>query len=89
VECSQGDDGYVLRYFINFPEPEYIGVPRPPNKVEAVEFYHAGMDHYFVAASTQDIHDLDTGVHEGWSRTGYSFFVLDAASGIGVTVCRD
>ena len=88
VEGSQGDDGYVLRYFINFPTPEYIGVPPPPNKVQAVEFYHSGMDHYFITASASDIHDLDTGVQQGWSRTGYSFFVWDAAGGNGVPVCR-
>jgi aerobic-type carbon monoxide dehydrogenase small subunit (CoxS/CutS family) len=32
VDGSQGDDGYVLRYFINFPVPEYFGVPLPPNR---------------------------------------------------------
>jgi hypothetical protein len=88
VDGSLGDDGYVLRYFINFPVPEYFGVPLPPNRVEAVEFYHGGMDHYFVAATAQDIHDLDTGVHAGWSRTGYSFFVWDGAGTGTVPVCR-
>ena len=88
VEGSQGDDGYVLRYFINFPTPEYIGVAPPPNKVEAVEFYHGGMDHYFVAATAQDIRDLDTGVHSGWWRTGYSIFVWDAPGSATVPVCR-
>ena len=91
VPGSQGDDGYVLRYFINFPTPEYMGVPVPPPnraRTNAIEFYHAGLDHYFIAATPQDIHDLDTGVQPGWSRTGYSFFVWADAGGNSVPVCR-
>ncbi len=84
VPGSQGDDGYVLRYFINFPVPEYLGVSR----LSAVEFYHAGMDHYFITASAQEIHDLDTHVRPGWSRTGYSFFVWTATGGAAFPVCR-
>ena len=89
VQGSQGDDGYVLRYFINFPTPEYMGVSPPEKvKVSAIEFYHAGLDHYFIAATPQEIHDIDTGVHPGWSRTGHSFFVWVAAGGDAVPVCR-
>ena len=82
------NDGYVVRYWINFQTPEYIGVPRPPNKVAAIEFYHAGFDHYFIAASAQDAFDLDSGVHPGWARTGYVFNVWDAPSSTNGAVCR-
>jgi hypothetical protein len=82
------NDGYVERYAIPIPDPETFGLPPPPNKLLAVEFYHAGYDHYFVAASAQDIIDLDTGVHPGWSRTGYSFHVWDGADGRTNPVCR-
>ena len=82
------NDGYIERYTINFPTPEYIGVVVPPNKLAAVEFYHAGYDHYFVAASAQDIIDLDTGVHPGWMRTGYGFNVWESAGGSTNPVCR-
>jgi hypothetical protein len=85
---SPGDDGYVARYWINFLAPEYIGVPQPPNRVEAVEFYHAVLDHYFVAVTAKEISDLDMGLHPGWWRTGYSFFVWDAAGGRSGPVCR-
>jgi hypothetical protein len=88
TDGTSTNDGYVERYAINFPDPEYIGVPVPPNKLSAVEFYHAGYDHYFVAASAQDIIDLDTGVHPGWSRTGYSFNVWESAGGGTNPVCR-
>jgi hypothetical protein len=90
VQGSQGDDGYVLRYFINFPTPEYLGVPVPTARatLDAIEFYHAGLDHYFIAAAPQEIHDLDTGVHPGWSRTGHSFSVWGDAGANSVPVCR-
>jgi hypothetical protein len=85
---SPANDGYVERFAINISEPEYIGVPLPPSKLIAVEFYHAGYDHYFVAASLQDVIDLDTGVHPGWVRTGYSFYVWDGPSAGTNPVCR-
>ena len=81
------NDGYVERYAIPIPDPEYFGVT-PANKLLSVEFYHAGYDHYFVAASAQDVIDLDTGVHPGWARTGYSFNVWDRTDGRTNPVCR-
>jgi hypothetical protein len=82
------DDGYVERYWINFQTPEHIGGAPSPSKLTSVEFYHAGFDHYFVAASAQDIIDLDTGVHPGWARTSYTFQVWDSAGGNTNPVCR-
>jgi hypothetical protein len=37
-----------------------------------VEYYHAGLDHYFMTQDPSEIRDLDTGVHPGWVRTGES-----------------
>ena len=88
VGVPPANDGYVERYAINITDPEYFGVPPPPNKVLAIEFYHAGYDHYFVAATTQDAIDLDTGVHPGWIRTGYTFNVWDGTDGRTNPVCR-
>jgi hypothetical protein len=48
--------------------------------VDAVEFYHAGFDHYFVTASADEINKLDTGVFQGWQRTGLSFKVADPST---------
>jgi hypothetical protein len=59
--------------------------------VPAVEFYHAGLDDYFVTASPSEIQDLDNGVHAGWVRTGLRFLVYTdpAAAPAGVQpVCR-
>lgn len=54
----------------------------------AVEFYNAGLDHYFVSHITQEIADLDNGVHPGWARTGQSFRVFTASSAQTSPVCR-
>ena len=82
------DNGYVARNWINFTTPEYIGIPPPAKTETAIEFYHAGFDHYFVAATAQDIFDLDTGVHPGWARTTYSFNVWNGPANDTNPVCR-
>ena len=56
----------------------------------AIEYYHAALDHYFITADPKEIADLDTGIHVGWSRTGYRFAVIKAGSATPGTspVCR-
>jgi len=44
---------------------------------QAVEFYHSGLDHYFISAEPTEISDLDSGKHPGWARTGYKFSVVN------------
>jgi probable HAF family extracellular repeat protein len=57
-------------------------------KVEAVEYWHAGFDHYFVTAIAAEITGLDNGTIAGWSRTGQTYFVY-AETPIGASpVCR-
>lgn len=58
--------------------------------LDAVEYYNAGLDHYFVTASADEIAKLDAGVFAGWQRTGYSFAVVDPATPVtgSVPVCR-
>jgi hypothetical protein len=59
--------------------------------VTAVEFYHAGLDHYFISALAGDIDALDTGRIAGWVRTGQSFAVFPtqaASGGSAQAVCR-
>jgi hypothetical protein len=53
-----------------------VAVPKPaapPITVTIVEYYHAGLDHYFITGIPQEIADLDNGVHSGWTRTGQTF----------------
>ena len=58
--------------------------------VDAIEFYNASLDHYFVTVFPDEINKLDTGVLVGWQRTGLDFKVIDpASSSPGDTpVCR-
>jgi hypothetical protein len=57
--------------------------------VDAIEYYHAQFDHYFVTANADEIAKLDSGAFSGWQRTGESFKVLDPATGAGgLAVCR-
>ncbi|MEO7158544.1 MAG: hypothetical protein ABI039_13330, partial [Vicinamibacterales bacterium] len=57
---------------------------------EIVEFYNQSLDHYFISADAKEIQDLDSGLHAGWSRTGYRFPGIKIGSGQPATtpVCR-
>lgn len=58
----------------------------------AVEFYHAGLDHFFMAAGQDEIDILSSGQGPGWAVTGHSFKVHrripPAALMTIVPVCR-
>ena len=56
---------------------------------EAVEYHHAGFDHYFVTAFAGEIALLDGGGFGGaWRRTGESFPVWTAPQPSTVETCR-
>ena len=59
-----------------------------PATVDVIEFYHGGLDHYFISAASAEIADLDNGVHAGWARTGLSFRAHAAAAMGTSPVCR-
>ena len=62
--------------------------PPPPGAAAAIEYYHAGFDHYFISASADEIGKLDAGTFAGWVRTGRQFNVFGApATGLR-TACR-
>lgn len=66
-------------------------LPPPIAIVEVDEFYNAALQHYFITADATEKHDLDTGVHPGWTRTGESFKAYVAGSSASGTinpVCR-
>ena len=59
--------------------------PLVPAPVDAVEYYDAARDHYFISASAPDIDALDSGRVSGWQRTGETFGVgVDRVSNIGI-----
>lgn len=48
--------------------------PAPPDSTATfVEFYHAGLDHYFYSGDTGEIAAVDAGKVGPWTRTGKSF----------------
>jgi hypothetical protein len=54
----------------------------------SVEYYHAGLDHFFVSSLAADIDALDSGRFGGWARTGQTFGAA-AHAGAGLApVCR-
>jgi hypothetical protein len=54
----------------------------------AVEYYNAGLDHYFVTSLADEIGKLDDGTIGGWVRTGSSFGVFAADAAGYAPVCR-
>ncbi len=54
-----------------------------------VEYYHAGLDHYFITWVPDEIAKLDAGtVIKGWVRTGQQFRTYTSAQGGASPVCR-
>jgi hypothetical protein len=60
----------------------------PPPAATAVEYYNAGLDHYFVTSLQDEIAALDRGAFVGWTRTGESFGVYPSGPVSGSPVCR-
>jgi hypothetical protein len=66
-----------------------FGIPPPaPATADAIEYYHAVFDHYFVTTIADEITKLDNGTFVGWTRTGRQFKVYTASSASLSTVCR-
>ncbi|MFO1315549.1 MAG: choice-of-anchor D domain-containing protein [Burkholderiales bacterium] len=65
------------------------GTPPPVGTAAlAVEYYHAGFDHYFMTYIQDEITKLDNGTFKGWTRTGKSFKVYPSAAAGLNAVCR-
>ncbi|MEP7328725.1 MAG: sialidase family protein [Betaproteobacteria bacterium] len=58
----------------------------------AIEYYHAGFDHYFLTRLPAEIDALDGGRLQGWTRTGRAFRIYVSAAAAGSVavnpVCR-
>ena len=64
--------------------------PSPPT-VDAIEFYNASLNHYFLTAVPQEADAIDKGaVGPGWVRTGFTFraYAADADAKEAMPVCR-
>ena len=64
------------------------GVANPGGVVVAVEFYHAGLDHYFISTNPVEIDNLDSGRTVGWVRTGLRFLAYPTQVEGTSPVCR-
>jgi len=57
--------------------------------VDVVEYYHAGLDHYFITWRSDEIAALDAGTTiRGWVRTGQAFRAYATAQGGSSPICR-
>lgn len=67
-------------------------LPPPVGLVDVIEYYHIGLDHYFITASGAEIAALDGGFPAGWTRTGHQFKAFAVGSSGGgpsaSPVCR-
>ncbi len=75
----------ICQAFLLDPLP---GAVDPPSKVAAVEFRHAGFDHYFLTVDPVEIAALDAGAFAGWTRTGESINVYPSPVAGTATMCR-
>jgi hypothetical protein len=64
------------------------GTAAGSNTVDAVEYYYAEFDSYFVTAQPDEVVKLDNGVFAGWARTGLAFKVHPIGTSGSLTVCR-
>ena len=60
----------------------------PDGQAVAVEFYNAGLDHFFITTDANEINLLDTGVLRGWERTGVRFLAYNQPAPGANPVCR-
>jgi glucose/arabinose dehydrogenase len=69
-----GEDEQGELYFADYGRGQVRRfVPQSGDRGDAIEYYHAGLDHYFVSAAPSDINALDAGLLTGWRRTGETF----------------
>ncbi|HVE50602.1 MAG TPA: hypothetical protein VNG69_13425 [Casimicrobiaceae bacterium] len=69
----------------------FLLLAAPARAVDMIEYYHAGLDHYFITRFANEIQDLDSGTLRGWVRTGQSIQVFDAGDSRlagSLPVCR-
>ena len=68
-----------------------VAVPRAEAIVTVVEYYHAGLKHFFMTADAAEIGNLDAGAFGGvWKRTGQTFgaWAINGRPADSSPVCR-
>jgi hypothetical protein len=64
------------------------GPMAPAPTVDVIEFYDAALDHYFMSSLASEIAALDSGLFQGWARTGQSFKAYPLPETGANPVCR-
>ncbi len=85
---SFGEDERGGLYFADGPAIYRLLDDTSPQVVTVVEYYNAGLDHYFVTSLPLEIDALDRGVLAGWARTGAAFGAYAHATAGIAPVCR-
>ncbi len=76
-----GDD----RLLIDYTAPAALDT----GQRDAIEYYNASLNHYFMTTEPAEAAMLDAGVIvPGWKRTGFQFKAGTIDSGVGVAACR-
>jgi hypothetical protein len=68
-----------------------IAAPAAPPTVDVIEFFNAGLDHYFLTAVADEAAAIDRGVvGPGWARTGFTFraYAADTEAPGALPACR-
>jgi len=89
VSYSSGATNYSHEAVLRFTVADSGAATAWP-LVHAVEYFHAGLDRYFITADLREIGALDNNLIRGWSRTGEDFpvFPADGIPGDSGPVCR-
>lgn len=88
---SSGTDAIVATAAVNGVQVAATGSMTwaTTGSAEVVEYYHAGLDHYFITWLPAEIAILDAGeTITGWTRTGYGFRAYATAQAGTSPVCR-
>jgi hypothetical protein len=82
VSMATSDGEYVVPVRVT-------GIAGGPSTIDAVEYYNAGLDHYFISWVGNEIAILDAGVKShGWARTGEVIRTYPASQPGASPVCR-
>jgi Matrixin/Abnormal spindle-like microcephaly-assoc'd, ASPM-SPD-2-Hydin len=85
-----GGDGGRTSIPIQGAGGSVIATPDPSPAVPAtvVEFYRSASDHYFITIAPDEIAALDTGLFQGWARTGLTFKAYATSQSGYSPICR-
>jgi hypothetical protein len=73
---------------VNAQQRWVIDDVRYATTLPAIEYHHAGFDHYFATTIADELTKLDEGTFTGWLRTGLQFNMAAPGAAGTTSVCR-